>query len=394
VIASAALAHRGIQMGVVVIGVALAAAVLASALETVVLPRDGFTRIARVTFAVVDRLLVRRWRNAERTASMRGMYAPVALATLPLVWMILIIVAFTGIFWGIGSGTWQRSMEISGSSVTTLGFAAPTGAGKSWIAFVEAVIGLGLVALLISYLPTIYAAHHDREKGIRTLRPFAGTPASSEQMLTNFRRFQAISNDATWETASQWLLELDQTHCSFPALSYFPETSPTQSWVASVGALLDTAALIVSTSETPLSQADLGENQGPLLVLAHGIPSIVRIGRAIGLPIDPPATLIDLLASGADGKPTEAISISQEEFTGVVDRCSRQANIPRPDMDVAWQRFQALRSTYDHALRGLAGLTIAAPAPWTTDRPAKVGRPRLVTNRPLRADWSLPAITD
>ncbi len=50
-----------------------------------------------------------------------------------------------------------------------------------------------------------------------------------------------------------------------------------------------------------------------------------------------------------------------------------------------------MRSSYDQALRGLAGLTLSVPAPWTTDRPAVVGRPRLVGNRPIRVDWSLPA---
>ena len=44
-------------------GVVLVMAVLISALETVVLPRDGFTRIARCVFAVADRILVHRWRN-------------------------------------------------------------------------------------------------------------------------------------------------------------------------------------------------------------------------------------------------------------------------------------------------------------------------------------------
>ena len=45
------------------VGVVLVMAVLISALETVVLPRNGFTRIARCVFAVADRILVHRWRN-------------------------------------------------------------------------------------------------------------------------------------------------------------------------------------------------------------------------------------------------------------------------------------------------------------------------------------------
>jgi hypothetical protein len=79
----------------------------------------------------------------------------VALVSPPLVWMVTVIIGFTLIFWGADSGTLERSFEISGSSVITLGFAAPTGGARTWLAFIEAVIGLGLLALPISYLPTI-----------------------------------------------------------------------------------------------------------------------------------------------------------------------------------------------------------------------------------------------
>ena len=54
-----------------------------------------------------------------------------------------------------------------------------------------------------------------------------------------------------------------------------------------------------------------------------------------------------------------------------------------------WRRFAWLRSGYDEAMRGLAGLTLASPAPWTTDRPAHVGRPRIFTNRAIRIDWTV-----
>ena len=375
----------------VLVGVAVAGAVLVSALETVVLPREGFTRIARVTFAVVDRLLVRRWRSTERAANLRGLYAPVALVSLPLVWMLSIILGFNCIFWGIGAGTWQRSFEISGSSVTTLGFAAPSGALRTWVSFVEAVIGLGLVALLISYLPTIYAAHHDREKGIRTLRPFAGTPPSPIAMVENLRRYQAIGHESLWQTASAWLLELDQTHCAFPALSYFPESNPSQSWVASVGAMLDAAALLVSTDPVDLEAGSLDGRQGPLLVLAHGVPAVVRIGRAAGLPIGPPPVLADVLLGAVGDAPAADLSITRAEFEAAAAALAPTGAEPGVDLDLAWRRFSNVRGAYDRALRGLAGLTLATPAPWTTDRPATVGRPRLVTTRPIDVDWALPA---
>ena len=219
----------------VLFGIALVGAVLISALETVVLPRNGFTRITRFVFAVTDRLLIHRWRNEEREANLRALYAPIALISLPLVWMITVTVGFTFVFWGIRTGTIQHAFEVSGSSLFTLGFSEPAGTARIWLTFVEATIGLGLVALLISYLPTIYSAHHQREKGIIVLRPFAGTPPSPIDLLINLQRLGSLDNPELWRTTASWLLELDQTHTAFPALCYFPESTPGQSWVASVG---------------------------------------------------------------------------------------------------------------------------------------------------------------
>ncbi len=232
-----------------VFGAVLVGAVLISALETVVLPRDGFTRITRFVFAVADRVLIHRWHNHEREMNLRALYAPVALISLPLVWMISVTIGFSFVFWGIKTGTTQRAFEVSGSSLFTLGFAEPKGTARIWLTFVEATIGLGLVALLISYLPTIYSAHHQREKGIIVLRPFAGTPPSPIELLVNLHRLGSLDSSDLWRTTASWLLELDQTHTAFPALCYFPESSNDQSWVASVGSVLDAAALLLSTMD-------------------------------------------------------------------------------------------------------------------------------------------------
>jgi hypothetical protein len=377
------------QIGSIVFGTALVAAVLLSALETVVLPRNSFTRISRATFAVANRVLVHDGPNRERSTRRRGLYAPVALVSLPLVWMLAVIVGFGFIFWGADAGTWQHSFEISGSSVTTLGFSAPSGSLRTWISFVEAIIGLGLVALLISYLPTIYAAHHDREKGIRTLKPFAGTPTSGVDLLINLNRFHALDNADLWRTASAWLLELDQTHCSFPALCYFPESDDTQSWVASIGSLLDAGALLLSATAVRLTDVSTITHQGPMIVLANGVPTVIEIGRAAGLPIGPPVPIVELLPDGSGNAPD--ISVTHDEYLAALDRLDDVVTVPADQRQDAWLRFAAVRASYDGALRGLAGLTLSIPAPWTTDRPATVGRPRLLTNKPVSVDWSLPA---
>jgi hypothetical protein len=54
----------------------------------------------------------------------------------------------------------------------------------------------------------------------------------------------------------------------------------------------------------------------------------------------------------------------------------------------AWRRFAWIRSSYEPAVRSLAGLTFAYPAPWTTDRAARVGRPPFLRRRVISVDWT------
>jgi hypothetical protein len=370
-----------------IVGIFLVMSVLVSALETVVLPR-GFTHIARFVFAVADRVLVHRWRNQARAANLRALYAPIALVSLPLVWMLSVTFGFSFIFWAISHDTAQRSFEISGSSLFTLGFAEPDGAARIWLTFVEATIGLGLVALLISYLPTIYAAHNTRERGISLLRPFAGAPPSPVGMLDSLDSSDSLDNPDLWRTMVDWMLELDQTHTSFPALCYFPESSPGQSWVASVGSMVDGAALLLSASDFTTADRAVQEVKGPMLALAYGVPALVRIGMAAGLPIGPPALLAELMANWSE--PAPDVSIRRAEYLAALDRLTALLAVPEAERQGCWERFAWLRSGYDQALRGLAGLTLAMPSEWTTDRPAAVGRPRLLLRHPIKVDWAVP----
>jgi hypothetical protein len=380
-----------LQVLSVAFGTVVVMSVLISALETVVLPRNGFTRISRAVFAIANRLLVRPWRHGVVRDSFRTLYAPIALVTLPLVWTLAVTFGFSFIFWGVGTGSAQRSFEISGSSLFTLGFAEPDGVGRIWLSFIEATIGLGLVALLISYLPTIYAAHNQREKGISLLRPFAGTPPVPVDLLGSLNRLGVLENNDLWRMATSWMLDLDQTHCAFPALCYFPEATEGQSWVASVGGVLDAAALLLSASDTTPEGLPPDEARGPMMALAYGMPAMVKIGIAAALPLDRPRKLVDLLA--ASEGPAPQISIDRNEYLAALDRLPQLLSVDDEDRERCWRRFAWVRSGYDRATRGLAGLTEAEPAPWTTDRAAKTARPRVLSRRPIAVDWSLPEAT-
>ena len=370
-----------------IFGAVLALGILGSALKTVVLPQEGFPRLAQAVFAVVHRLLVHRSRSRARAVALRSLYAPVALVSLPLVWMLLMVVAFTFVFWGTGSLTWQRAFEISGSSLTTLGFAEPDTTTRVWLAFIEATIGLGLVALLISYLPTIYGAYNGREKGINRLRPISGAPPAVVTLLLTLQRVGALDSVEFWRTQSDWVLDIEQTHTAFPILTYFPETHQDHSWVATIGTLLDAAALVISSTETQRGDDFEDIEKGPMMVLVYGMPGFVRIARAASIPIGEPMTIAELVAHFDE--PAPPIAITRAEYDEAMAALAPLIGVSPDRAEAAWRRFAWIRSTYEPAVRSLAGLTFAYPAPWTTDRAAKVGRPRFLRRRFIAVDWSV-----
>jgi hypothetical protein len=369
------------------LGIAAALLILGSALKTVVLPQGGFPRLSQAVFSAVYRLLVHAsWRTRRRRAALRSLYAPVALVSLPLVWMILMVVAFNLIFWGTGSLTFSKAFEVSGSSLTTLGFSEPHGTSRIWLAFVEATIGLGLVALLISYLPTIFSAYNGRERGIVTLRPLAGAPPTAPEFVQTLHRMSSLDDPDFWRLQAGWIVDVEQSHTSFPILSYFPEHEEDESWVATMGMLLDAAAVVFSVSAERTGERFEDIQKGPLTILSYGMPALGRIAKAVNVPLPDPSRLPDVIAHFEE--PAPPVSIARGEYLDVLASLAPVLGVGRGQEEAAWRRFAWIRSGYDEALRALAGLTQATPAYWTTDRAARVGEPRFFQRRPLLVDWS------
>jgi hypothetical protein len=88
-------------------------------------------------------------------------------------------------------------------------------------------------------------------------------------------------------------------------------------------------------------------------------------------------------------EPAPDISVHRDEYIAALDRLHPLLPVPADERERCWRRFAWIRSGYDEALRGLAGLTLASPAEWTTDRPAQVGRPRMFTHRAIDIDWTV-----
>ena len=160
-------------------GSAVVLLTVASAIKTVVVPRAEPVWLSRAVFVSLRKpfdMRVRRAASWEAADRIMSRFAPFALLTLPLVWLAIVLAGFMPIYWALGVGWPRDAFEESGSSLLTLGFASDRHGPVIAATFVQATLGLGLIALLISFLPTMYQLFSRREVLVSQLDVRAGTP--------------------------------------------------------------------------------------------------------------------------------------------------------------------------------------------------------------------------
>src|SRR3712207_273779 len=114
-----------------------------------------------------------------------------------------------------GADSWRQAFILSGSSLLTLGFERVNDLPDITLTFLEAILGLGLVALLISYLPTIYGAFSRREQQVALLESRAGSPPSAVVMLERYHRIRGLdAMDEIWPVWEQWFADVQESHTS------------------------------------------------------------------------------------------------------------------------------------------------------------------------------------
>lgn len=329
---------------------------LISAIRTFVLPRGENVPITRWVFQIVYflffRMRVEKARTYEQRDRALSFFAPSGLLVLPLISTLLILLGYSGIYWAMGIQPWESAITHSGSTLLTLGTVPFTNFGVTLVMFTEATLGLGLVALLISYLPTMYSAFSRREETVSMLEVRAGAPPSAVEMIIRLHRIRGLDPrllNETWEEWEVWFTELEESHTSFLPLVFFRSQKAERSWITAAGAILDAAALIEST-------VGIQHNPQAQLTIRAGFLALRSICDVFRLPYPD------------DPQPDDPISISREEFDEVCDEL-HAAGVPlKPDRDQAWADFAGWRVNYDVPLLRLARLIQAPYAVWVSDR--------------------------
>jgi hypothetical protein len=239
--------------------------------------RDFFAELTgRAVYAAVA---LRLGRNRDAGALHRVLLwvFPAYLLSLIFIYFVGAMIGFTFLYWGTHAvNSWHQAFLASGSALNTLGFATPTSIAGQWLAVPEGALGLGIVVFLFTFIPGYQAVIRSREDKTSWLYMRIGDRPTGVALLEWCQR-AGIAGDMrdVWEGWEDWFRTLADTHSVLPMLTLSPSVQSGQSWVLAAAAVLDAAALAVSSTETK-------DAESAKICVRTGTRAFVAIADALG----------------------------------------------------------------------------------------------------------------
>lgn len=323
-----------------------------SVVNSVILPRPISSRITAQSWLLTRGLFMaaaNRLHRYERKDRLLAYLAPVALLVTLVTWLLLFMLGYALLFWPL-VGDPGTALQLSGSSIFTLGIVSSSRTGPIVFEFAAAATGLIVVALQIGYLPTIYGAYNRRETQVSALNARVGSPAWGPEVLARHHLSQASETlpalFVTWETLAA---DIRESHASYPWLMGMRSPSHLNCWVISLLAVLDSAALYITLCPT---RAPAEARQ----CLRMGFLALRAIARVFRIPVND------------DPRPDDPITLTFEQFAFGVEHLRRAGFALERTAEEAWGDFKGWRVNYEAAACGIADEIVAVPAPWSGTR--------------------------
>jgi hypothetical protein len=322
-----------------VAGLAIEVLVLDAAVRTFLLPRVANVRLSRLVskaVGVVFRLIASSRRSYLARDKVLSLYASVVLLSYQALWLTLSVIAFGLGFVAAGTPSFGQAFETSGSSLFTLGTVSGHGGVQLTLGFIEAGIGLTLLALLIAFIPTLYSAFQRRELSVSRLSVRAGEPSTPWGVLEvaqSVKSYEAL--DKLWQEWEQWFIDVGETHTTLTILNFYRSPNPNQTWIGAAATVLDAAAIFNSAVDVPPSPS-------AGLCIRSGWIALRRLANYFRIPYSLHPTR-DI-----------PIAITREEFDLVLEHLARSGVPLLADHDVAWADFVGWRVNYDSIIEDLS----------------------------------------
>src|SRR5262245_13137662 len=292
----------------------------------------------------LSRSLWRPWRAFARRLkpaaadTFLGFFGPLALIVPLFVWTLGLIIGFGLLEWAVAGGPFSTAFFRSSGLFLSAGSASGS-TGLHILELLEAATGVGVLFIVIGYLPAVYAAFSRREIAVSQLATRGGSPPAAGVLLRHAagrEHWRELERDlAGWE---EWAAELMETHLTYPVLAFYRSQHVNQNWLAALTAMVDVAAFVKATvPEEDIEAADI----------------TFRIGRH---------ALADI-ALQFRLEPVSADRLSDSDFDelfAVVER-STAANV---DRETARHRLERLRREYEPRAQALSEFLVLDVPAW------------------------------
>jgi hypothetical protein len=148
--------------------------------------------------------------------------------------------------------------------------------------------------------------------------------------------------ERTFDEWRTWCAEVLESHLAYPILNYFRSSHDNESWLSSLGAVMDAATLTIAAID--------GVPRGSAWIL-------YRVGNHLV------EDLAQVMGFTLDHEP----GVERFEFDQARDRLAAVGYRLRPPEE-SWTRFSELRARYASPLNAMAVYWAIPPAPWVGDR--------------------------
>jgi hypothetical protein len=347
---------RPSDVAVLLAGIAAVTWAMVDVFQSVIVPRAP-TLTYRISM-VVWRGLWKLWPRLSRTLYSRNVatreeflatFAPMALIVMILTWVVVLVLGYGTMLWALRAGlspvpqSYWDAAYFAGTSLLTLGFGdvvARDGAPR-FISLVAGATGFGVFSITTAYLFAIFGTFQRREAFIVSFAARAGAPPSGVAL------FEIAAETGTQDgvntlmhDAQEWVASLMESHLAYPVLAFFRSSHDDQSWVGTLGALLD-ASLI---ADTILDDRSYGEARLCLRIARHAVHDLADF-------------------FGVDRTTRAAPGIARADFDGACDRLAAAGYALR-DRDAAWEVFSNARAEYAAYLNAMARFFQIPPVAW------------------------------
>ncbi len=328
---------------------------LADLFQSVIVPRSVGSRWR--ASAMIARYGWRFWRDRalaiadqERREDTLAIFAPTFMVTLLVYWVVSQAIGYGLLFWALRAGLRPEpgvfdALYFAGTSMLTIGYGdiVPLQWYTRTLSLIAAGGGLATFAVVATFVFQTFGAFQKREAFVVTISERTGAPPSGLEFVIRHLSLDLVSDiSPILRESQQWIAEVMETHLAYPVLTYFRSSHDDESWVGTLGALLDASTLLITT----LDMNNRGQAELTLHIGTHLVRDFSNFFR---------------LPAG------DAAAVEYDEFVTAY-RQLRELGAPLRPLEDAWPAFAAKRAQYAAPLDAMARWWRIPPARWIGDR--------------------------